>query len=400
MRLYSNLRAYLALGYSVEHVLFHRCPLEEIPGDRSAFPAVTWTTVNVTPGHAGAACQLAYAAAFPMKLGWRNHFLTFDSVRRACEARERRCPGAIHHFEYPTTANVIPWMGGMNTVYGCNDIEAELLRAQMSIDAELQQRAMLPWEKRRVRFADKGERMIARRSNLVLCIARKDAEYMRRNWGCPQAHLLPMSVPSDTYTLTPRSPEGVLGLLHLGSLGHVPSYRSLEFLFENVFPQLGSEELARVRLDVVGRIPDGEHSRRILELGRRWPQVEFHGFAPDLEPFYRRCHLQLVGSTEATGLRTRIVESFAAGLPVLSTIVGADGVEGIRPGENILLAKDAAEFVSAIRRICRDPAVLDSIRAEARNTYERHYGIETVVDVLGQLLNSHFGGRAARRRAP
>lgn len=61
------------------------------------------------------------------------------------------------------------------------------------------------------------------------------------------------------------------------------------------------------------------------------------GFVPDLEPLYRDCQLQVVTATEASGLRTRIVESFARGLPVLSILPAAKGVAGLNPGVNILL---------------------------------------------------------------
>jgi len=68
--------------------------------------------------------------------------------------------------------------------------------------------------------------------------------------------------------------------------------------------------------------------------------------------------------------RARIVESWAFGLPVLSTTVGAGGVKYLAPGENILIADDPREFAQYLRELIHAPKRLDEIAVAARQTYE------------------------------
>src|SRR6185295_12333289 len=112
---------------------------------------------------------------------------------------------------------------------------------------------------------------------------------------------------------------------------------------------------------VVGEFLQSERSRAIQKLCAPYPQVRLEGFQPEIRPFYGAADLQVVGSTEATGLRTRIVESFAYAVPVLSTPVGAEGVEGLADNVNILLAESPDLFAQRIRELLAAPARLQAL---------------------------------------
>ena len=113
-------------------------------------------------------------------------------------------------------------------------------------------------------------------------------------------------------------------------------------------------------------------------------------FQREIRPFYGSTDLQVVGSTEATGLRTRIVESFAYQVPVLSTGVGAEGVEGLEPGRNILLADDPAAFASEIEALIRQPSRLAEIASAGRKTYSSLYSRGAVALRLQFLLSQYL----------
>jgi glycosyltransferase involved in cell wall biosynthesis len=133
-----------------------------------------------------------------------------------------------------------------------------------------------------------------------------------------------------------------------------------------------------------------ERARTIQELAAAYPTVRLAGFQQEIRPFYAEADLQVVGSTAATGLRTRIVESFAYEVPVLSTRVGAEGVEGLAADENILLADDPAVFADRIRELLRQPGRLGSLAEAGRRTYERLYSRSAVASRLRELLEQHL----------
>ena len=69
---------------------------------------------------------------------------------------------------------------------------------------------------------------------------------------------------------------------------------------------------------------------------------------------YINSDVQLVGLQFPTGLRTRIVESFFRGLPVLTTVQGSDGLYGIKDDENLMIAKSASVFANKITLFIED----------------------------------------------
>jgi glycosyltransferase involved in cell wall biosynthesis len=244
-----------------------------------------------------------------------------------------------------------------------------------------------------LRFARHFERSLANHASLILCIADYDREHLRRDWGCRAVEYFPLSIPDEPEDRTREwAPNGHLRLLHLGSISHLPSYRSLEFLFERVWPNLPREVLDRISLDVVGTVnSENGRAQKILKLADRFTNVAFHGYVPDVSPYYRNADLQIVASTDATGLRTRTIESFAYGLPVLSTAIGARGIAGLKAGEHFLMANDADEFVKQLSGILNSPESLHTLSMRAKDFYRKHQSRRVVASTLAGVLKTYFG---------
>jgi glycosyltransferase involved in cell wall biosynthesis len=212
--------------------------------------------------------------------------------------------------------------------------------------------------------------------------------------GLPAVEYFPLSMPDEPERDGTRTwaPNGRLRLLHLGSISHLPSYRSLEFLFEKVWPSLPPALLDQISLDVVGTVnSDNERAQKILGLAERFTNVVFHGFVPDVVPYYRNADLQIVASTDATGLRTRTIESFALGLPVLSTDIGARGIAGLIPGEHLLIANDAEDFVKQLSALLNSPERLHTLSISAKDFYRKNQSRTVVASTLARYLKKYFG---------
>jgi hypothetical protein len=240
------------------------------------------------------------------------------------------------------------------------------------------------------------EREVAHSSGLVLCVAQDDVTRIVEEWSVPQAAYFPMSIANGDDPIVVREcrTDGVLRLLHIGALSHFPSFTSLEFLFTKVFPLLDTDTISRLELEVVGKWESCDlQAKAIMEMARPYPMVKFSGFVDDVRAAYSRNDIQIVASTQATGIRTRIIESWAFGMPVLSTTVGAGGVEHLEPGRNILIADDPRDFARNLRELIHTPERLDEIAIAARQTYEVYFSRRAVADALRELLNTHFGLR-------
>ena len=96
---------------------------------------------------------------------------------------------------------------------------------------------------------------------------------------------------------------------------------------------------------IVGKDPDP----RIRELASI-DGVEVTGTVPDVRPFYREAVASIVPLRVGGGSRLKILEAMAAGVPVISTSLGAEGLK-VQNAEDILIAENTSEFVKAIASV-------------------------------------------------
>ena len=389
MRMYSSVRAYLDLGWETEIVHIARSPRM----DPIEFPSGTRVPVRgvkVGPDSGPSVLgRLGFRLGLPIRPAVEFHVGIHRPLRAAVSDLMKESPQALHHFEGEAVASVIPFMDAAKSIWSVHDVPSSVSRSVALTQSDLEGRGISAAEYREIRFVRRLEDRMASHASMMLCISDRDRrEFATR--GFMTAETWPMSVPRDHLLKKWIPPTtGDLELLHIGRISHLPSYSSLVFLLGEVLPLLSPDELKRLHLRVVGRSDeDNPRARRIRLLATRYPPevVTFEGYVPDLDPVYASSHVQVVASTEATGLRTRIVESFARGLPVLASERAADGVLGLESGTNILIGHSPSEFADLLRFITANPGRLRQIRSAARSTYEARYGREIVSASLARFL--------------
>ena len=390
LRLYSNVRAYLDLGFEVEVIQIGTRTDETEPA-RELNP-VKWTRVFEPAPETSIWGRLMFRMGVPAKAA--VEYFVDRSRLTTREVEKRRQPDAVFHMEGEFMASALPRMRALpRTIWSVHDLPSTVSAASTKIACEAQGRKPTVAELRELRFATKYEHCIARHAALALCIADYDVNRIR-DWGCRAVEYLPMSIPDEEVEESGREwlPDGRLRLLHLGSVSHLPSFRSLEFLFDKVWPQLPPEVSNRISLNVVGTVnPDNERTKRIMNLARPYSNVVFKGFVKDVRAEYRESDVQVVASTDATGLRTRIIESFAYGLPVLSTSTAAQGIRGLKPGETLLIADDGVQFVNVLTELSGSVQLLRRLSESGRAFYEQNNSRAAVAASLGESLRRHLG---------
>jgi glycosyltransferase involved in cell wall biosynthesis len=395
LRFYSNVRAFLDLGFEVE--VLHVANEADGSEPSEDLRPVKWTRVFGPPPPHTLLGRLAYRAGVPCRASVEYFFPCHRLVAREVEARLARAPGAVHYLEGESHANVAAWLPkDARVIWGLHDLPSAVVRASIKISCEAQRRPATTPERRELKFANRVERFMARHAPLIICSSDDDRARLQSEWSCERVEYLPLSVSDEDAVRRTEGwmTGGRLRLLHLGRVSHLPSFRSLEFLLEEVFPRLPRPVLERVSLDVVGRVDDDERSRKILAAAAPYPNVSFRGFVDDVIPYYERSDVQIVSATDASGLRTRIIESFAYGLPVLSTTIGATGIRGIRAGEHLLIADNAEQFVESFARLIESPELLSGLSRGGLDFYAKNQSRPVVAAELSRCLRQYFGIQA------
>ena len=343
LRFYSNTRAYLDLGFEVEAVQVaaqcdHSKPSADLKG-------LAWLRVIAPAAGRSAAGALAYRLAWPSRAacGYVNPMV--ETIRQTAIARERAAPGALHQFEGDTMAAAVPFLPGLNKIVSSHCLGSETIEQMNRIAGELEGRQETVAEHREFRFTRALEQKAARHSRLVLCVSTFDRDVMQKQWVFPRAEYLPMSIPDES-RMRPASTKRKgdrINLIHVGALAHLPSFRSLEFLVGTGFPALiagraGADLAESCRVPPIATAPGRRNCSVFLRRIRRlsWP-----GFSSDIYRELTGSDLHVVGvHRDSRAPNADYRDPLAYGLPVLSTTAGNSlGIEGLRGGENILLAE-------------------------------------------------------------
>ncbi len=176
-------------------------------------------------------------------------------------------------------------------------------------------------------------------------------------------------------------------LLFFGAVDYYPNTEGLLFFLDHVLPRL-SARTPRPRFFVVGRRPPP------AILARRGPDVEVTGFVDDIRPYLARASVVVVPLRIGGGTRLKILEAMAAGKAVVSTSLGAAGLDVV-PGRDILIADDAEGFAAHCARLLDDPELAGRIGGAARRAVEARYSWSASVARLSAFHGEVLEARRA-----
>ena len=167
-------------------------------------------------------------------------------------------------------------------------------------------------------------------------------------------------------------------ILFQGSLHYGPNIDAVDWLIDEVAPHL-FEQLPGAQIRLVGTTSPGVEGRH------RPPAVVVAGRVPDIEPELARADIAVVPLRIGSGTRLKILESFAHRIPVVSTTVGADGLD-VEDGVHLLLADRPEEFARACRRIIEDRALARRLVDAAEHRYLERYEWSVAKSTIEQVV--------------
>jgi glycosyltransferase involved in cell wall biosynthesis len=131
----------------------------------------------------------------------------------------------------------------------------------------------------------------------------------------------------------------------------------------------------------VGRKPTAE----LEALGRATPNVIVTGTVPDVRPWLHNAKLTIVPLRIGGGTRLKIYEAMAAGAPVVSTAIGAEGLDA-RHGENILIADTPEAFAAECLRLLNNEAERTAMSDTALKLVSDHYSWEAATRIFERCI--------------
>jgi len=238
------------------------------------------------------------------------------------------------------------------------------------------------------------ERDMCSAYNAILTVTAEDREHLLRLFpSFQQASLAarftvaPISVDPagvDRVSHTPQPGKGPL-ILHLGTMFWPPNVEGVLWFARQVLPLIHQTQ-PDARFAIVGKNPPPQVQALAAD-----PRIEVTGYLSDPLPYLSAAAAFVVPLFAGSGMRVKILDAWLWGIPIVTTSLGAEGI-AVRPGENILLADDPAQFAAAVLSLLHDPVLNQRLRSQGRAWVEAYYSAQTIyaqIDALyDRLLSS------------
>jgi glycosyltransferase involved in cell wall biosynthesis len=163
-------------------------------------------------------------------------------------------------------------------------------------------------------------------------------------------------------------------------LGYPPNVDAVELLLAEIWPKLRKRK-AGAKLILAGRDPSDGVKAAVAAS----PGVELCANPKSMDKLVRRASVTVVPLRFGSGTRCKILESMAWGLPVVSTTLGAEGIDAI-DGEHLLIRDDPNEFAEAIAQLMSDEALWRKLRIGGRELVRERYSWDHVFKPLDDAL--------------
>ena len=209
---------------------------------------------------------------------------------------------------------------------------------------------------------------------VYLC-SKEDEQRLLRLLPNARTVVIPNAADVDYYQprATDPRPDGRT-VIYFGLLSTVPNIDAVNHFIGDIWPRIVSSH-PDARCKIVG----GKPPRQLLALAG--PQIEFTGFVPDLRPHLAAAAAVVVPLRLGGGTRLKIVEAMAMGKAIVSTSLGAEGIDAV-PRRDILIEDEPPAFADAVVQLLASPDRAAEIGRSARRVAVERYSWSGAAETL------------------
>jgi glycosyltransferase involved in cell wall biosynthesis len=165
-------------------------------------------------------------------------------------------------------------------------------------------------------------------------------------------------------------------ILLLGAMNYFPNVDAAQFFCKEVLPALRTKLGKSIQLYIVGTSPEQE----VVELGEI-EGVTVTGRVESVKDYYMQADIVIVPIRFGGGTRIKILEAMGYGRTVISTTIGAEGIEGINETE-FIIANSADDYIEACLKYLEQPKIRHEIEANARIFVKENFGFDLAKEIF------------------
>jgi glycosyltransferase involved in cell wall biosynthesis len=232
------------------------------------------------------------------------------------------------------------------TILFQHNVETTLWQRMASGEANPVKRVAYKMEARKML---RYETAALRKFQHIISVSEQDRSQMKEMQPLCPISVVPTGVDTRKYAVSPAASSEPPRIVFLGSMDWEPNVDAVSYFCQQIFPRVRVEFPSAI-FEIVGRNPHP----RVRELASAFVNVT--GTVPSVESYLRDATLVVVPLRIGGGTRLKIFEAMAMGKAVVSTSIGAEGLE-VQNGRDLILASDPESFSDAIILLLRDSSL-------------------------------------------
>ena len=220
----------------------------------------------------------------------------------------------------------------------------------------------------------KWEDYICMKSDFICCISKNDIQYFTKTLK-KDIKLLPVS-----FTVKKRQKNTEFSIFHLGSMDWKPNIEGINWFIDKVWSKF-TEKKFSIDCYLAGKnMPDNIKKKKTR-------QLIIEGTVENATKYMHNKSVMIVPVFSGSGIRIKILEGMALGIPIISTSKGAKGI-AYKNGENILIADDELSFYNSIIKLYSDPILFKKISNGGKELIKNKFSSEIVIEKWNNLIKS------------
>ncbi len=296
-------------------------------------------------------------------LGRPVSFVAYFDRRMLSAVKKAISQGFLRvHCDHLHMAQYIPFLKGAGARFVVDEHNVEYVIAQRAV--KVAWFLLKPFFLLQSFAVRKMERYLCALADEVWAVSETDCESLRSLSENNNVKLVPNGVDGDFFGYREVDKDSS-GLVFIASMDWLPNEDACLYMAREIMPLIWERD-ASIRLFLVGRNP----SERVKGLSS--DRVVITGSVEDVREFAYNARVYVAPLRFGSGTRLKILEAMAMGRPIVSTSLGAEGID-YTDGKDILIADSPEAFAEKVMLLYRDQDLCNSIGLNARRLVEERY---------------------------
>ena len=231
---------------------------------------------------------------------------------------------------------------------------------------------------------------ICRKCDIVLTVSDEDRDALRSmDPSLDNVRTVPIGVDAEYFQPVERKTSSRI-VLSIGTMYWPPNVDSMLYFDREILP------IIRKRFPDCTLTIAGQRPAPAIQALSSDPAVKVTGYVEDVREIARDCGAFIVPLRSGSGVRVKMLNALAMGLPVVSTSIGAEGLE-VKHGEHLLIADTPQEFAEAVSKLFANSELACRLGRNGRRLVCEKYAWDAVGERLLSIYRNEFGSGGSRQ---